>query len=113
MHGIIWFTTTQAFGSLVDCFPQTCHARTRVPVPGRGIHLGTGHSRGLLRIAAELEELASKVLTVEMVAARERQSLREQRTGALPAGGLNQSRRSKGLFHVKCSRCRSFFLKTM
>ena len=43
-----------------------------------------GHSHRLLGIAPELEELASKVLTVEMVAARQRQSPREKRTGAPP-----------------------------
>ena len=65
-----------------------CRARTRVPVPGQSyFYLGTGHSRRLLRIPSELEELASKVLTVEMVAAKERQRLREKRTGAPPAGG--------------------------
>ena len=46
------------------------------------IYLETGHSRRLLRIQLELEELASTVLTVEMVAAKERQRLREKRTGA-------------------------------
>ena len=43
--------------------------------------LGKGHARGL-------EDLGSKLLAaVEMVTARERQSLRQQRTGAPPAGG--------------------------
>ena len=51
-----------------------------------------GHSRGLLRIAPELEELGSKVLEVEMGAARERQSLRDERAGAPPAGGQRNDR---------------------
>ena len=38
-------------------------------------------------IALELEELASSVLAVETAAAKERQNLREERTGAPPAGG--------------------------
>ena len=46
------------------------------------IYLETSHSRRLLRIPLELEELASNVVTVEMVAAKERRRLREKRTGA-------------------------------
>ena len=62
---------------------RPCRAITRVPVPGEP-HLSW--DRSLTWIAPELEESASKVLTMEMTA-RKRQSLREERTGAPPAGG--------------------------
>ena len=79
MLGIIWFTTTQAFcSSAVQEHEFLC--------PVSRIYLGTGHSRRLLRIPPKLGELASKVMTEEMVAAQERQRLREKRS-APPAGG--------------------------
>ena len=49
--------------------------------------LGTGHTRGLLMIAPELEEFASSMLAKETAAAKKRRKLREERTGAPPAGG--------------------------
>ena len=51
------------------------------------IYLGTGRTRGLLMISPELEEFASRVLAKETAAAKERRKLREERSGAPPAGG--------------------------
>ena len=74
-----------SFWQLSGVFPTgPCRAITRVPVPGQS-HLSW--DRSLTWIAPELEELASKVLTMKMVTARKRQSLREERTGAPPASG--------------------------
>ena len=88
MRGIIWFTTTQAFGSSVDWYPQTRSCKNTSCCDESVVFtLSAGHSRGLLRIAPDLEELAPKVLKMEMGAARERQSPREKRTGTPPAGG--------------------------
>ena len=53
----------------------------------RRIYLGTGRTRGLIMIAPELEEFASGVLAKETAAAKERRKLREERSGASPAGG--------------------------
>ena len=51
------------------------------------IYLGTGQTRGLLMISPELEEFAPGVLAQETAAAKERRKLREERSGAPPAGG--------------------------
>ena len=51
------------------------------------IYPGTGQSRGLLMISPELEEFAPGVLAMETVAVKERRELREERSGAPPAGG--------------------------
>ena len=51
------------------------------------IHLGTGRTRGLFMISPELEEFAPGVLAKETAAAKERRKLRQERSGAPPAGG--------------------------
>ena len=51
------------------------------------ICLGTGQASVLLMIAPELEELASSALAIETAAAKGRQNLREERTGAPHASG--------------------------
>ena len=50
------------------------------------VYLGTGQTRGLLMIAPELDEVASGLRAQETAAAKERRKLREERTGAPPAG---------------------------
>ena len=50
------------------------------------IYLGTGQTRVLLMIAPELEEFAFGVLAKVTATAKERRKLREERSGAPPAG---------------------------
>ena len=59
----------------------------------RDIYLGTGRTRGLLMIAPELEEVASRVLAQETSTAKERRKLREERAGVpLPGGKKRRPR---------------------
>ena len=119
MRGIIFFHHHPSFWQLNGLLlPDPAVQEHEFLCQVSRIHLGAGHSRVLLRIERELEEFASKVLTVEVGAAREstRETYRraarrrpEEMTGRPPCG--IHSRKSKGLRHANCSRCRSLFLK--